>query len=60
MPCVKTRSEMEHVSDQRCWVCETSKPAADIRLRVDPTASEFFDGLVGAVPLCERCFDDIE
>lgn len=60
MPCVKTRSEMDTATDQRCSVCETDEPTADIRLRVDPTASEFFDGLVGAVPFCARCYGTIE
>ena len=43
-----------------CVNCHTVEPAAKVALRVDPTASEFFDGLVGAIPLCEDCRDRME
>jgi hypothetical protein len=43
-----------------CWNCHTTDHAADVRLRVDPTASEFFDGLVGAIPLCAHCHDNMD
>lgn len=43
-----------------CVNCHTVDPAAQVALRVDPTASEFFDGLVGALPLCKDCRDRME
>ncbi|HSK41326.1 MAG TPA: hypothetical protein VK943_16295 [Arenibaculum sp.] len=43
-----------------CVNCHMAEPAAKVVLRVDPTASEFFDGLVGMIPLCDDCLDRME
>lgn len=51
---------MNDEKTRSCWNCHTTDQMADVRLRVDPTASEFFDGLVGAVPLCARCHDSMD
>lgn len=51
---------MDSEETRSCWNCHTTDGAAEVRLRVDPTASEFFDGLVGAIPLCARCRDHFD